>query len=462
MEDAGENGSEELLLNILSLLAHQQLPAQATGVVSWLSHQLASSGQASSDEWSSSLKEISSLLSSIRPWDLHAISVQAIVFSYGSSTHVYLCTLLCTHALHSCPPRLEERWKRWRSLLCETIALYQRHVTEKEYVEEEALVLWLDHVLPACQRVESALPAHVNRIPLMAGMVGTTTRLAQSSPERQRLLHSLQPHDELVWCHPWRMAMQHCCSTNENHVACSEQLWWWSMHAACHDAVTGMDTWWDPVGIALLSFEGFDKRPLVYSFQYMWQLWFPQTSTLLNTTQDAFVLRVLQSLLSNLPEESLEYNEEGPLSPIGALQLLMNRIMTDNKSIVPIIQTLLSPYLPEHQVSIMKTLVNTCPHPGLIPRHLDLLRPLAKRKEKSPLLCYLMTFWENLVSNHMDKQATTTCKCTRIVGSSGGVRFGALFDSTASEFNGGTGTASGISCGLDECLGGMEQEWHAS
>jgi hypothetical protein len=60
--------------------------------------------------------------------------------------------LLCARALSRCPSPLETKWKRWRSLLCETISLFQRNVLNREmdddtaedehHQEQEAIVLW--------------------------------------------------------------------------------------------------------------------------------------------------------------------------------------------------------------------------------------------------------------------------------------------------------------------------------
>jgi len=418
METDEAVNAEEKLLNILSSLAGRSSPPPQSqqSVVSWLADQLASPSSPSEEDntnpWASSMHTISSLLPSIEPRDLHAAAVQGIVFSDGSTAHVNLCLLLCAHALDSCPPTLD-RWKRWRSLLCETIALYQRNVLaenddtdEEEQDFEDATILWLDHLLPACQQVERALPPDVSRVPIMAGMVSIATRLVMyASPDsRQRLLRSvtsLCPVDELC-CRPWRIYEHGCDADLDN---CKDHLWWWTIYAERDDTVAGMDTSWDPEGLAVLAFMGYEERPLVYSPSYQWRLLFPHASTVLNNSilSDDVILSVLQSLLEQLATQSLDWNQDEPSSPIGTLQLLMNRTMmpnTNKRRVVEIIKMLLLRYAPSSKVALVSTLIEMCPHPGMIPRLLDLLRPTVTT---NPVVDYLSTYVDKLQSNHLQE-----------------------------------------------------------
>ena len=442
--DAGKADPEEELLNILSFLATSGEPphGQQPSAVSWLSSQLTTTSTLApfaddTNPWPRSLQKIATLLPSLAPRDLHAAAVQAIVFSQSSPKHVYLCLLLCAHALRTCPQItttvILDRWKRWHSLLCETIALYQRYVVvidEQDY--EESVELWLDHVLPACQQVERALPLNVNRVPILAGMVSTELRLAvHALPQhvQQRLLHSakslVRQEEDVLWSHPWRIYTyanpddwNDDASPVWNHQ--HPLWWWWTIHADCDDAVAGMDTKWsDSEGMALLAFLGYPERPLVYSPQHQWYLWFPHTSTLLNANKnnainDDLVLDVLQSLLRQLAKQSLEWttmlNQQEPSSPIGTLQLLMNRTMYSNNSnnkmqMVGCIKALVSRYTAESQVAIVSLLVDQCPHPGMIPRLLDLLRPIVTTKSVFDLL---QTFVDKLLETHSNNNDNTS------------------------------------------------------
>ena len=146
-------------------------------------------------------------------------------------------------------------------------------------------------------------------------------------------------HD--LWSHPWSIYEHREYHNNnndndddENDVDVStNKLWWWTIYANCEDFVAGMDTRWSLEGIAVLAFVAFSQRPHVYAPLYQWHLWFPHVSTLLHTAilDDDFVLNVLTSLLHSLPQHVLEWTpspiqqDSIPTSPIGTMQLLLNR-----------------------------------------------------------------------------------------------------------------------------------------
>ena len=366
--------------------------------------------------WKSSLYTISTLLSLIEPRDLHAVAVQGVVFSDRSPAHVCLCLLLCAHAINSCPSTID-RWKRWRSILCETIALFQRYVLVTENDErnkDEANTLWLNHVLPACLHVERVLPPECHRIPIMAGIVSVSSHLVlyASADTRQRLLQSIRRslscNEDELWSHPWRVYehREYDCHEDDDND-CKEYLWWWTIYANRDDSVAGMDTIWDPDGIAILAFLGYDQRPLVYTPTFQWFLWFPHTSTLLlnnDLLSCKDVFGVLQSLLVQLSSKSLEWShQEDPSSPIGTLQLLLNQTAIPNTNdkprVVSTIKLLLSKYTPESQVSVVSRLMETCPHFGVMPRLLDLLRPIVTT---TVVANYLQTFVDKMLKQHLN------------------------------------------------------------
>jgi hypothetical protein len=456
-----ENDAEEQLLNILSELANEPPPLSCSdeSIVSWLSHHLgdeapSSNNTTTTSTWLSFLPQIHSLSCQLHPRDVHSVAVQGIVFSNdndSSQTFVYLCLLLCARALSRCPSPLETSWKRWRSLLCETISLFQRHALNREMddtaedehrQEQEAVVLlWTRHLLPACQHVESALPPHANRIPLEAGIQSVATHLATfssiSHDVRQELLDSVlllancrggrhgnisAPSD--LWSHPWRIHHEHKEHEydGESDVdVYANELWWWTIHADCQDDVAGMDTRWSPEGIAVLAFVAFPQRPHVYAPLYQWHLWFPHVSTLLHTSilDDDFVLSVLDTLVHLLPLHKLEWTTRimqqqsslAPSSPIGTMQLLLNRTASgtavdDKHQAVKSLQLLLlSKYAPTSQVGLISLLLKTCPHVSLKPRLLDLLRPIVSTGAVDSLL---MDYVKQLCENHVSQEAGTT------------------------------------------------------
>jgi hypothetical protein len=295
-----------------------------------------------------------------------------------------------------------------------------------------------------------------------------------------------------VWKHPWRkshrLGMQELLRTDEstslNHhnnsrhqnarstipaLAYEESLCYWTApvlaaapdHIADDDwddsgdddddqpksrayrrseSVARMDTIWNDVGIAVLTTHNLtmdERRPLVYTNRFIWQLCLPHVSTLLLTEdmndssmmidnhdddvkyrqyhcrqqekQQLLGYRLLEWLLSRFAEHELSkpVTALDPLSPIPVFQLLSNRIVdtgragatpttaaTATTAALPsgyaayqLMKLLLSKYKLAHQLDLVRTLYSDCPHPGLGPKILDLLRglllTLAKIKDQA-------------------------------------------------------------------------------
>jgi hypothetical protein len=215
------------------------------------------------------------------------------------------------------------------------------------------------------------------------------------------------------------------------------------------ESVAHMNTIWNNVGIAVLaqfSLTLDEHRPLVYTYQYIWQLGFPHVATLLLTEdvnesmimdddnddnakdvqyrrylccqqekQQILGYQLLEWLLSRLPEHELSTPRltsvhHEPLSPIPVFQLLSNRIVetssraaatttttsssvataTTTTVVLPsgyqaylLMKGLLSKYKLAHQLDLVRRLYKDCPHPGLGPKILDLLRGLLLSLVKS-------------------------------------------------------------------------------
>jgi hypothetical protein len=197
------------------------------------------------------------------------------------------------------------------------------------------------------------------------------------------------------------------------------------------ESVVRISTIWNNVGIAVLAQYNLtvdEHRPRVYTNRYVWLLGFPHVSTLLLTEamindndnakdvqysryrccqqvkQQMLGYTLLEWLLSRLPEQELtkptciRTTVQEPLSPIPVFQLLANRIVdtgsraaiattatstTTTTAALPsgyqayqLMKLLLSKYKLAHQLDLVRTLYTECPHPGLGPKILDLLRGL--------------------------------------------------------------------------------------
>ena len=193
------------------------------------------------------------------------------------------------------------------------------------------------------------------------------------------------------------------------------------------DDYENIDTTWEDLGVTLLAWKGWSdpQRPNVYSFQYEAQLWFPHINTLLNPDQHSSSSQIttlrlmrtgfhwLQNLLPMIPQHSLilptsftlgstfarpcfvhtKYSSpeaSPPNHPLRTFQLLFNAIVSTASSptrsaaalpsateLFVLCKALLSKYKASCQLDLVfQDLLPTCPHTGLKPKIMDLLRPL--------------------------------------------------------------------------------------
>ena len=175
------------------------------------------------EEWSIALRYIHDLLPHIidTPFEIHSIASQSILFSSSSSSssslgedstatatatsastststsHWILCLLLCTKSLQQCPSPLQKRWRRWQSLVCETLRLFQDNYNDhlnqcgssssspssssSSGVGVGVIVsLWVYHIVPACLHVINQLPIKDSYyVAIFSGMVGITTNVLE-------------------------------------------------------------------------------------------------------------------------------------------------------------------------------------------------------------------------------------------------------------------------------------------
>ena len=143
-------------------------------------------------------------------------STTAAAPSAPTTTFTTTCLLLCCRALRSCPPApIVTRWKRWQSILLETVRLYQRfnltlprtrrlplQLESREL--ELSVLLWCHYVSPALAHLQQALvPSCLlplgSPIPRWmayeAGAVGCLARLTMLVLQQQDL--STKKHDPL-------------------------------------------------------------------------------------------------------------------------------------------------------------------------------------------------------------------------------------------------------------------------
>lgn len=231
--------------------------------------------------------------------------------------------------------------------------------------------------------------------------------------------------DDVLLMHPWRERFgpqPEADDVMEDGTSQSFQ----SLHSALRLWSTNSDgvdvsTQWDSRGVAALAAVAWDEcRAFVWTPPHTWRLWFPHVATLLDAETDDGIdfddsdmsqrecqirfqtlgFQLLRDTLATVPSFAFTLNipqtysqlSRKPDDPIGVLQLLSNRILAASSELksnggeprihglptggetFQIMRTLLEKYKPQAQTGIVRLLVCDCPHPGLRPKLLDLLR----------------------------------------------------------------------------------------
>lgn len=398
------------------------------------------------EEWLIGLDIIGNLLrqkdSLLSPFEIHNVAIQASVFGETQRMELYSCTciLLCCCALWKCPPRVTSRPKRWRSLLFETVRLCQRLF---DFLDIETFV---KNVIPACVRVRNALPEGTDTPHWLGAFDSSVVQM--SSQMALELVNGKDPNarPESIEC--LCQGVEHALGGNfETFLHAryfadealhtppiSHAKWiklWMSGLAeeSDYEALAFVDTQVDEIGLAVLSFFWFDwsGRPQVFSGSHLWHLLFPSVSILLNmdecvdSQQHGFVL--LQRLLSMIPDASLAPpSSQRPNHPKGTFQLLSNRMVADAASkqtsgtvISPLpngsqafqlMKALLAKYPPKDQVPIVQQLHKECPHQGLKPKIVDLLRDMVNWNDLKALTM-AWSFLQSCIQNLEEKYVRT-------------------------------------------------------
>jgi hypothetical protein len=402
-------------------------------------------------EWWMGMQLIGVLLPNLSAFEIHHVASQSSVLAGGSHSHWILCTILCSIALKKCPAPLEKQWKRWQSLVCETIRLFQNHEME---LGSSAVPLWTEQVLPACQHVLSQLPSEALHTALLSGLVGTASTIIVEECRRTanfeagelhyrgtQLLKAVrnvaeQPQQEVeewIFSSPWRSRTTFDDLEDEDVIfeKYKDDVAWWSIQANRHEKVAGMDTIWNETGIAILAVMAFDDRPTTLTPAFVWSTWFPHVSILLKASHRYLFLEnlptiLLEKLFEIVPEKSLPtvHSASSDVSaPYEAFQLLSSRMMpklnkkhgkttkreveldskTQSEFIVGLMKSLLRRYQLVNQIKIVRKLVHDCPHPGLQAKFLDLLRPVIFEEECfEPLWSYIGSFFRDLLCHVED------------------------------------------------------------
>lgn len=418
--------AEGLIQRILSLLATLEPPGaiiRAQDIWHCLCCDDAGSADKSQEEWIIGLKLIGSTLRDngalLSPFEIHNIATQASVFCETQvGLYFTTCILVCCFALWKCPPRVTSRPKRWRSLLFETIRLSQGNL------DSLGVNVLVDNIIPACIHVRSALPEGTDTLHWLAAFQSSVMQMTSycslkvvrdpDSKDRSQSIEKLCQGVEDVMGGNFETVLHARYFSNEKHNVkhCSHAKWikqWMSGMAedGDHDALASVDTLVDEVGLSELSCFWFDwsGRPQIFSGSHLWHLLFPSVSILLNadecikSQQHGFLL--LQRLLSLISKTSLPTpSPRRPDHPVGAFQLLSNRIINDAASkpgpkanaelpngsqAFQLMKALLSKYLPRDQIRFVQRLHAQCPQHGLKPKIMDLLRDIVTWNDSSAL-----------------------------------------------------------------------------
>lgn len=340
--------------------------------------------------WRAGFMLIGTLIRRLSPFELHTSSSQALIFSEDASSHFSaLCLILCAKSLTQCPALSElKQWKRWQSMLCETIRMFQTF-----RIPEWELSLWMNYLLPTLESVK--LPEEALHNAIAAGLIGTTLELIANHPSEtgqcRPALERMMKSQEIL-SHPWKVVAFRNPDNEGTDSHCAKMrkadLVWWTECADAHDSVCSMDTSWSTKGLACWAWECWQNESASpqSSPQDTWNVYFPYVSNLILEDDLYRVgLIMLRDLLSVQPSRTMVEWQKVPTNPMGTLQLLSNKLVRASQehgrqgatAMATLMQSLVEKYSPSSQVELVKQLARDCPYPGLQPKLLDMLRPLA-------------------------------------------------------------------------------------
>jgi len=337
-------------------------------------------------EWSIALQYIHGLIPHIAPLELHIIASQALLFSDGSNTsYRILCLLLCTSSLQKCPLSLQKRWKRWQSLTCETLRIFQDFVPllldSSDYNDDSSriiLSLLIHHIVPTCLHVIDQLPSAENsyHVAIFSALLGTSCNILERKMVRcqEQLSKGTKDatsvgfdfeesrstiYDTILSIRLsferfgvfsemtlWIDSMLQPSNDEENRnkyvnfLMHRDSLSWWARHRSKYNPegrIANIDTSVNEVGLALLAMKAFQERPIVYHPNFVWKVWLPYVIVLFRMSGDCPSMleqptsHFLESLVLIVPQKSLVVEKVIHGNPDGPIELflsLSNRLIS--------------------------------------------------------------------------------------------------------------------------------------
>ena len=282
-----------------------------------------------------------------------------------------VCLLLCAYSLQQCPSPLTNRYRRWQSIVCETIRLfqdygYQLYDLEQQQPNQQSSSLrydiWVNYMVPACIHVIQQLPTKeetfIYHVGVFAGMIGTSSTIVELECQRisdllksssnmehdvrfvamhytvQSICNAFSHFDDYtsseltIWLNPHRPLSESIVESPDDDdiefLMNQNDLSWWINKASCQlntsgqEKVAHMTTDWNDLGLSLLAHTAFIGRPLPYDPSFVWYVWFPHVTILFKKVGDYpkllsnIPLTFLESLLQVVPDQSLTLDIENP------------------------------------------------------------------------------------------------------------------------------------------------------
>ncbi len=330
-------------------------------------------------EWSIALVYIHDLLKHIAPFEVHFIASQSIYLSdCASLSHRILCLMLCMHSLSQCPDLREKRFKRWQSLVCETLRMFQDSIPILEDASgindsgKWTLSLLTNHIVSSCLHVVDRLPLeNTYHVAIFSGLVGTSSNvlerilgrchedLSKGTETIDGATNHLQEslcaiHDAVqwitqtferfgrlsgnsLWIESMLQPLDKVVDRNDNvtFLMHRDDLSWWIHHREQDESdhrVANMDTSFHEIGLGQLAIKAFEERPKVYHPSYLWAIWSPHAALIFRNVgqypliQRELAYRFLESLVGIVQMESILPDEIQRISGQGVHVELFNSL----------------------------------------------------------------------------------------------------------------------------------------
>lgn len=280
----------------------------------------------------------------VSPTELHATAMSCSVFGETTAFVSTTVALSCV-ALQGCPNPLTRLQKRWRSMVIETLQLFDTLENNNNKIR-----VWTEHVLPAVGWVAVDILSDRN---LRRDCVLFTSQLValyikDDVNELVEVLNKYILKDDFGFLYD---------------IATSD-----SVDAELFSA--------SELGMALLVVAGtsHDKSFASVTPSRKWHLLLPQVNALLLPSQ-ASVLRLakqtLHTLIAMTDRRTLSMDDG---TVVGTCQLICNQVPRDADWYQQVLVPLVQRHQPRAQLLLVQALMRDCPMPALKPKLIDLLR----------------------------------------------------------------------------------------